>query len=320
MGSHMLQHHHRHPHPSQQIITKCRMFSSKIKTETTTASYGPLEEVTTLPSPPTQNDLADAIRPFFTQQRPVIVRRGCQFMSALDKWSNLSYFQKIIPSSEMGTVEIGGSYSNGSTDRAEIPIHDYLHYLQFFEERHGKESSKEEDLWQRPQSISSEELVYMAQNDLPQSLYSDIIIPDFCQEDTADENSVGYGRLYSVMWWVGPKACISPLHFDPLDNLLMQFSGRKVVWLLDPQGRGEGKGNDENTTLWHYAGHEGQQPNTSPVNPEQVDIDQYPMFIENGPNALRSILEPGDILYIPSKWWHYVRSLDTSISVNIWWR
>lgn len=30
------------------------------------------------------------------------------------------------------------------------------------------------------------------------------------------------------------------------------------------------------------------------------------------------ILEPKDVLYIPKGWWHYVESLETSLSVNIW--
>jgi lysine-specific demethylase 8 len=31
------------------------------------------------------------------------------------------------------------------------------------------------------------------------------------------------------------------------------------------------------------------------------------------------ILEPGDTLYIPVGWWHYVRSLSVSFSVSFWW-
>lgn len=33
---------------------------------------------------------------------------------------------------------------------------------------------------------------------------------------------------------------------------------------------------------------------------------------------VEAILGPGDMLFIPKKWWHYVRSLTTSISVNFW--
>uniref|UniRef100_A0A2P2L7T1 Transcription factor n=2 Tax=Rhizophora mucronata TaxID=61149 RepID=A0A2P2L7T1_RHIMU len=31
------------------------------------------------------------------------------------------------------------------------------------------------------------------------------------------------------------------------------------------------------------------------------------------------ILEEGEMLYIPPRWWHYVRSLTTSFSVSFWW-
>lgn len=34
---------------------------------------------------------------------------------------------------------------------------------------------------------------------------------------------------------------------------------------------------------------------------------------------LDCILEEGEMLYIPPKWWHYVRSLTTSLSVSFWW-
>mmetsp|Transcript_9420 Transcript_9420/g.16625 ORF Transcript_9420/g.16625 Transcript_9420/m.16625 type:complete len:89 (+) Transcript_9420:83-349(+) len=31
------------------------------------------------------------------------------------------------------------------------------------------------------------------------------------------------------------------------------------------------------------------------------------------------ILEPGEALFIPRKWWHYCRSKTVSCSVNFWW-
>ena len=35
---------------------------------------------------------------------------------------------------------------------------------------------------------------------------------------------------------------------------------------------------------------------------------------------VEGILEPGDGLFIPVGWWHYVRSLDVSFSVSFWWK
>jgi hypothetical protein len=30
-------------------------------------------------------------------------------------------------------------------------------------------------------------------------------------------------------------------------------------------------------------------------------------------------LAPGDAIYIPRRWWHHVRTLVSSVSVNLWW-
>eukprot|EP00536_Pseudo-nitzschia_multiseries_P006947 jgi/Psemu1/194234/e_gw1.154.29.1 len=176
----------------------------------------------------------------------------------------------------------------------------------------------------------------MAQNDLLPELYPDVWIPDCCRSgdersasyDSSNSNSndgpnsnskseskpdvVGLGRLYSVMVWLGPRGCVSPLHFDPLDNCLMHHAGRKRVLLFAPNGSGT------STVPWHYAGHDGQQSNTSPVDPEHRK--DYSLFFEHAPDRLECVLEPGDLLYIPSKWWHHVRSIDASASVNVWWR
>ena len=44
---------------------------------------------------------------------------------------------------------------------------------------------------------------------------------------------------------------------------------------------------------------------------------KYPLFS----NAVyyETVLEPGECLFIPRLWWHYVRSLSVSFSVSFWW-
>ena len=32
------------------------------------------------------------------------------------------------------------------------------------------------------------------------------------------------------------------------------------------------------------------------------------------------VLEPGQMLYVPPKWWHYVKALAISFSVSFWWQ
>lgn len=311
-----------------------------------------------------KDELAMILQPYYKEQRPVVVRGAVQTVPATTLWTNWDYWKQAVAKwdenndddddgddTTMVAVELGGSYGSEQSERAEIPFLAYLQYLELFEERHGRTGnvdrndpkfSKEPPLssW----SIPSSELVYMAQNDLPHPLYKDIFIPDFCQssnhiEDAEAEEekpisgtaSLGLGRLYSVMLWLGPRGCVSPLHFDPLDNCLMQHMGRKRVLLYEPSAAEAAK------MGWHYAGHDGQQSNTSPINPEVMDVNdtdrtkllqqqqqevrsKYPLFLEEAPKRMECFLDAGDLLYIPAKWWHHVRSIDTSASVNVWWR
>ncbi|KAG7337651.1 JmjC domain hydroxylase [Nitzschia inconspicua] len=286
------------------------------------------------------NNLATFLQPYYRDQRPVVIRGAVQMAPATKRWTSWEYWQQAFAESNtMVAVEMGGSYGSEQSERVEIPILGYLQYLEMFEERHGRigkaswndsnvpSDQKTLSSW----SIPSSELVYMAQNDLPQQLHNDIFIPNFCQIDNSFEgdglgdssSSLGLGRLYSIMLWMGPRGCVSPLHFDPLDNCLMQHVGRKRVLLYEPTS---------STSGWHYAGCDGQQTNTSPINPEVMDGNdtnsdqlqqvktQYPLFLEEAPPRKECILNPGDLLYIPAKWWHHVRSIDTSASVNVWWR
>ncbi|XP_044949742.1 lysine-specific demethylase JMJ30-like isoform X3 [Hordeum vulgare subsp. vulgare] len=54
------------------------------------------------------------------------------------------------------------------------------------------------------------------------------------------------------------------------------------------------------------------------VDLDNVDMNEFPK-VENL-DFMDCILEEGDMLYIPPKWWHYVRSLSISFSISFWWR
>ncbi|KAI9672096.1 MAG: hypothetical protein M1831_001909 [Alyxoria varia] len=48
---------------------------------------------------------------------------------------------------------------------------------------------------------------------------------------------------------------------------------------------------------------------------------RFPYFAEAYEEGryVEAVLHPGECLYIPRGWWHYVRSLDISASVSFWW-
>lgn len=92
----------------------------------------------------------------------------------------------------------------------------------------------------------------------------------------------------------------------PCALLAMQVVGFKYVRLYDPCH-----------TPQLYPHKEGMHTNTSQVDVGSVDTALFPGFCKIP--YLDAVLEPGDLLYMPPKWWHYVKSMSISFSVSFWW-
>lgn len=106
--------------------------------------------------------------------------------------------------------------------------------------------------------------------------------------------------------WVGPGGTNSKFHYDQDHNLFAQVYGRKRVILAAPRFCEQ-----------LYPINKSWGDAYSPINPTRPDLDRYPRFAEV--ECFESVLGPGDMLYIPLRWWHDVTALEGSISVNLWW-
>ena len=59
----------------------------------------------------------------------------------------------------------------------------------------------------------------------------------------------------------------------------------------------------------------------SVVDFDDPDYGRHPRFRKALATAQTALLEPGDAIFIPSMWWHHVRSLEPfNVLVNYWWR
>ncbi|ORX44900.1 Clavaminate synthase-like protein [Hesseltinella vesiculosa] len=202
-------------------------------------------------------------------------------------WANLAYLRNVA-GDRLVPVEIGSSYTHAAWRQTMMPLDDFI--------------------TNHIQNSDDTPIAYLAQHDLfyqVPRLEQDIAVPDYC---SVEPQATPWYQQPPVdvlkHAWFGPKHTVSPLHHDPYHNLLAQVVGRKYVRLYSP---------DHTDALYP---HVGMMANTSQVDLDQPNLEAYPLFKQA--NYVECILEPGDVLYIPPKWWHYVRALDTSFSVSFW--
>lgn len=114
-------------------------------------------------------------------------------------------------------------------------------------------------------------------------------------------------RIAAENLWIGGGGCISPLHYDPSENLLAQIVGHKRIILFPP---------DDLANVYPY-GAMTKIPHLSRVNPTHPDFSKFPRFART--RRIECVLHPGEMLFIPFCWWHQVESVDFTVSVNFWW-
>jgi histone arginine demethylase JMJD6 len=113
-------------------------------------------------------------------------------------------------------------------------------------------------------------------------------------------------RGASIELYIGGTGGAFPvLHYDGAAThaFLMQIYGRKKFIVYSPdQGR------------FLYASPE--KANLSMINSvDKPDLARFPLFQNAVP--ITFILEPGELLFIPSHWWHTTKMLTPSISISI---
>lgn len=212
--------------------------------------------------------------------KPVILDNCINHWPALHKWKDQGYLIKLAGPRTV-SIEIGSKYTDSDWTQKLITIEEFI----------------EQYVYQ-----NSERTGYLAQyqlfDQIPE-LKNDIMKPEYCCFSDSNEP-------VDVMAWYGPKGTVSPLHHDPKRNLLTQVVGEKKLFLLAPKD-----------SEYVYPHEHELLNNTAQVDPRQPDLEKYPLYENAKPYFC--VLKPGQMLYIPPKWWHLVESLSISFSVSFWW-
>lgn len=225
----------------------------------------------------------------FIPRIPVKLTNCMTHWPALQKWKDMSYIRKVAGARTV-PVELGSHYVDPEWSMKMMTIAEFIetHIMQ--------------------QTDGSTTVGYLAQHPLFEQvpeLIADVFEPEYCclSENLDDDAET---EATDINAWFGPKGTLSPLHHDPKHNLLAQVVGEKRILLYSP---------DESEKLYPHEG--SMLNNTAQVNPEKPSYETFPRY--KAAKAWECHLQQGEMLYIPPKWWHHVRSLCTSFSVSFWW-
>jgi len=116
-----------------------------------------------------------------------------------------------------------------------------------------------------------------------------------------------FSKMGPPRFWIGPARTVTPLHCDYDDNIFAQVWGRKRIFLAPPHHDAYLYVREANPMLFG-----------SPFDPEAPDFERFPLARQAAP--VEVIVEPGEMLYVPAGWYHQVRALTFSLSVNRWAR
>jgi hypothetical protein len=116
-----------------------------------------------------------------------------------------------------------------------------------------------------------------------------------------------FSKMGPPRFWLGPAGTVTPLHCDYDDNIFAQVWGTKRIFLAPPHHDEFLYPSEANAILFG-----------SPFDPDSPDFDKFPLARQA--TTIECIVNPGDMLYVPAGWFHQVRALTFSLSVNRWAR
>lgn len=255
-----------------------------------------LRELRAPDDPTAQPADAGAVRALLAASSPAVLCGALVGWPALRKWRDLDWWARAVGHRTV-PVEIGQHLGGDAAVWREEPLE-----LGDFMRDYVAVSARE---WGVAREAASAPIAYLAQHGLFEQIPS--LASDFGVPAVLDAAAVG-----STNAWIGTAGTVTRAHFDSYDNLLCQVVGYKFVRLFAPS---------DGEFLYAIGKKEGgsgttAQGNVSAVDVEAPDYAAFPLFANATP--FDAVIGPGDSLLIPRGWWHYVRSLTVSVSINFW--
>ncbi|EKX50019.1 hypothetical protein GUITHDRAFT_104417 [Guillardia theta CCMP2712] len=174
----------------------------------------------------------------------------------------------------------------------------------------------------------NDDVLYLShQNDNLRSQIGEALLNDVPPSIPFVDDALGHGPD-AVNLWMGDSRSVTTLHKDHYENLYAVIRGEKIFTLYPPTSlpflyphpygirryRKEGGA----WRICELGEQEGEEVKSwISVNPNAPDYDRHPLFEFASKTQVR--VRPGEMLYLPSMWFHQVEQSDDTVAVNYWY-
>ncbi|KAH8830899.1 cupin-like domain-containing protein [Flagelloscypha sp. PMI_526] len=249
--------------------------------------------------------------------RPVVFKNATLPRLLHDKWTN-EYLISIMRDEPISVAVT----PHGRADSVVRSTDKKL----YFAEPHIETMTMNELLSSLGQDGSIEEIRYLqSQNG---NVYSAMYFSDGPEASPSEFESLREDIPSDVPWcsealdsmpdavnlWIGDDKSVTTIHSDPYENIYQVIRGRKLFTLLPPT---------DSWALQERTYSHAQYNRPSKGNPLQLtpssDDPNVPGALPPNVHALQVVLDPGDTLFLPAGWWHFVRQSGLTIALNYWY-
>jgi jumonji domain-containing protein 7 len=238
-----------------------------------------------------------ACRDWVSRNLPVVVRGGAAHWPALSLWSQPGYLRARLGARPV-TVAVTPD------GLADAPRGD----LFMMPEERRMEMGQFLDILERPDSAEGVFYIQKQNSNLTDE-FQDIM--EDVDEDIAWATEAFGKKPDAVNFWMGDSRAVTSMHKDPYENIYCVVQGHKEVLLHPPTDLPWLPCADYRPATWlREAAGWAPQETGGPcvpwvaVDPLAPDLRRFPEYRHAA--ALRVRLGPGDILYLPSYWFHHL--------------
>ncbi|XP_059275496.1 lysine-specific demethylase JMJ32 [Lycium ferocissimum] len=291
-------------------------------------SLGTTTQITHLSSPPTPLQF---LRDYISPNKPCLISNSINHWPATTLWHSTSYLLKTLSSNTVSLHVTPTGHADALTPHPNYPstlcfASGEVQHLRF-----------PDALTRVLESEQNKCVGYLQQqNDCLRSEYG--VLSEDCDSDF-DWASEAFGCLpEAVNLWVGNELSETSFHKDHYENIYAVVSGEKHFLLLPPTDVHRMYIREYPAANYHYSQDAGEfsleleepvrkvpwcsvNPYPSPELKEK-EMAKFPLYF-NGPRPFEVTVKAGEVLYLPSMWFHHVRqspdSRGLTIAVNYWY-